>query len=413
MKPLPTPVLTGNALVAERLREYYQHYPFHALQKAITLSPAEIIAELMASGLRGRGGAAYPIGKKWQSVMQQAETERYIIANGEEGEPGTFKDRVLLERNPLAVIEAMTIAAYTVKARAGYIYLNHSYRQIEQTLQTLLAWLREDQRLGGNFDIQVRRGPTRYISGEETALFHALEGRRAEPSSRPPYPTEQGLWRKPTIINNIETLSCVPLIIEKGSQWFAATGPEGSHGPKLFCLTGDLKNPGVIEATMDTSLRDLIDWAGGTIGTFKGAMVSGPSGQLFLPDDLDKPLTVQNGCGNGTVVVFNDTRCAADLARHVTDFFFTEHCGQCLPGRESMKQAKALMDNLEHQASLAPMQKRYSELHTLLLNSSKCGLCSSGTAMAPALMQAFPADFDRHMHGGCAVCGNSARSRSA
>ncbi len=415
MRPLPTPVLTGNAPVADRLREYYLHYPFHALQKALALSPHDIITELKASGLRGRGGAAYPLGRKWECVLQQPDSVRYVVANGEEGEPGTFKDRVLLERNPLAVIEAMIIAAHTVRARAGDIYVNHSYRQIEQTLQILLAWLREDHRLGSNilerqfdFDIQVRRGPSRYISGEETALFRALEGKRAEPSSRPPYPTEQGLWHKPTIINNIETLSCVALILEKGSQWFTTLGPVNSHGPKLFSLSGDIKDPGVIEAAMDASLRDLIAWAGGAIGTFKGAMVSGPSGSLFLPDDLDKPLTVQNGCGNGTVVVFNDTRCAADLARHVTDFFFTEHCGQCLPGRESMKQAKSLMDNLDRQPSLAPVQKRYGELHTLLLNSSKCGLCSSGTAMAPALMQAFPADFNRHMQGGCAVCGSAA-----
>lgn len=417
MKPLPTPVLTGrNPVVGTgQLRDYYLQYPFHALQKAVSLSPLEIIAEIKASGLRGRGGAAFPVGLKWESVMHQHDHVRYVVANGEEGEPGTFKDRVLLEQNPLAVVEAMIIAAYTVSARAGYIYLNHSYREIAQALQQLLQWLREDHRLGDNilarqfdFDIQVRRGRSRYISGEETALFRALEGKRAEPTGRPPYPTEQGLWHKPTIINNIETLSCIPLIIEKGSGWFAALGPEGSHGPKLFCVTGDIKNPGVIEATMHASLGDLIEWAGGTIGKFKGAIVSGPSGHLFLPDDLDKPLTIQNGCGNGTIVVFNNTRCTADLARHITDFFFTEHCGQCLPGRESMKQVKSLMDNLERQTALAPLQKRYGELHTLLLNSSKCGLCSSGTTMAPALMQAFPDDFNRHIQGVCPVCGSSA-----
>jgi NADH-quinone oxidoreductase subunit F len=414
MKPLPTPfLLAGRKAVIEagQLRDYYLHYPFHALQKALHLSPARIIVELKASGLRGRGGAAFPAGLKWESVMQQAEPVRYVIANGEEGEPGTFKDRILLEQNPLAVIEAMLIAAYTVKAREGFIYLNHSYRQIAQALEQLLQWLREDHRLGSNildrqfdFDIQVRHGRQRYISGEETALFRALEGRRAEPSSRPPYPTEKGLWNKPTLINNIETLSCIPLIIEKGGAWFAALGPEGSHGPKLFCMSGDIKNPGVIEATMDASLNDLIEWAGGTLGTFKGAIVSGPSGRLFLQEYLDKPLTIQNGCGNGTIVVFNDTHCAADLARHITDFFFTEHCGQCLPGREAMKQVKSLMDNLERQATLAPLHKRYVELHTMLVNNSKCGLCSSGTSMAPALMQAFPEDFNRHLHGKCAVC---------
>jgi len=413
MRPAPVLIASPSVIEAGLLREYYLRYPFNALHKAVSLSPVEIIAELKASGLRGRGGAAYPTGLKWESVMQQPEPLRYVVANGEEGEPGAFKDRVLLERNPLAVIEATIIAAYTVQACAGYIYLNHSYREIAQALAQLLQWLREDQRLGENilnrqfnFDIQVRRGRQRYITGEETALFRALEGRRAEPSSRPPYPTEQGLWHKPTVINNIETLSCVPLIIEKGGKWFGALGPEGSHGPKLFCLTGDIQHPGVFESTMDASLRDLIEWAGGVAGTFKGAFVSGPSGRLFLPDDLDKPLTVQNGCGNGIVIVFNDTRCAADLARQVTDFFFAEHCGQCLPGRESMKQAKSLMDNLERQTSLAPMQKRYGELHALLQNSSKCGLCSSGTAMAPALMHAFPEDFSRHFQGHCAVCGS-------
>ncbi len=411
MKPLPASFLTGRPKIvgSPRLYDYYRSYPFSALRKARNMTAEGIVAELLASGLRGRGGASFPVGLKWQSVMQQAETVRYVVANGEEGEPGTYKDRVLLEQNPLAVIEALVIAGCTVKAERGYIYLNQNYRAIEKALLQLLQWLREEGRLrcvegAGAFDIQVRRGRQRYISGEETALFRALEGRRAEPTGRPPYPTEQGLWGKPTVINNIETLASVSLIIERGDSWFAAIGPEHNHGPKLFSLSGDVARPDVIEADMSATLADLIGWAGGTVGTFKGAFVSGPSGRLFLPRDLSLPLTIQNGCGNGTVIVFNDTRCAVDLARQVTDFFHSEHCGQCLPGRESMKQAKALMDGLENQAALEPVLQHYQQLHAVLLNSSKCGLCSSGTGIVPALMQAFPADFARHLRHDCPIC---------
>jgi NADH:ubiquinone oxidoreductase subunit F (NADH-binding) len=409
-----THYLLGNdsVLDAASLRDYYQHYSFAALRKALRLSPQAIINELKLAGLRGRGGAAFPTGVKWECVMQQADTVRYVVANGEEGEPGTFKDRLLLEQNPLALIEAMCIAAYTVNAQAGYIYLNHSYAPIAQALEQLVVWLRADQHASKpelkppvEFNIHVRVGRQRYIAGEETALFRALEGRRAEPSSRPPYPTEKGLWDKPTVINNIETLACVPLIMNHGGNWFAALGPAASPGPKLFCVSGDIQHAGVYEATMDVTLAQLIDGAGGMQGEFKGAFVSGMSGQLLRSEDLHTPLTVQHCVGNGTIIIFNERRCAVDLARHVTNFFFEEHCGQCLPGREAMKQVKVLMDNLEQNETLAPVQQRYTELHSMLLNSSKCGLCSSGTGMTPALMRAYPADFDTHLHGRCARCG--------
>ncbi|MGD8526067.1 MAG: NADH-ubiquinone oxidoreductase-F iron-sulfur binding region domain-containing protein [Thioalkalispiraceae bacterium] len=413
MNRVGTQYLLGKEKVinGSSLRAYYLAYPFAALAKIRSLSANDIIAELKRSGLRGRGGAAFPTWLKWQTVMQQVEPVRYVVANGEEGEPGTFKDRLLLEQNPLEIIEAMVIAAYTVTARQGYIYLNHSYREIADGLEQLLSWMSEDKRLGDDiletgldFDIFVRRGRQRYIAGEETALFHALEGKRAEPASRPPFPTEKGLWGKPTIINNIETFSCIPLILARGGEWFASIGPEGSQGPKLFSVTGDIKQAGVYEASMEITLEELIEIAGGMEGNFKCAFVGGPSGKLATAGDLGTPLTIQNCVGNGTIIIFNDQRCAADLARHITDFFFTEHCGQCLPGRAAMKDVKALMDNLPQQQGLAPVLQRYSELHEMLMNNSKCGLCSSGTGMSPALMQAFPRDFENHLSGSCVLC---------
>ncbi len=399
-------------LTAAQLTDYFDDYDFTALRKVfIAMSPAEVIEQVMQSGLRGRGGAAFPTGIKWQTVSQQTEAQRYVVANGEEGEPGTFKDRVLLERDPLLLLEAMVICAYAVGAHQGYIYLNHQYKTVGDHLQTLIELMRGEDLLGTNifgkgwdFDIEIRRGRQHYVSGEETALFQAIEGRRAEPTGRPPFPTEKGLWEKPTVINNVETFCCIPLIIRNGGDWFAAIGPADNTGPKLFSVSGDIKQPGVYESSMDITLRQLLDVAGGTQGDFRFAFISGPSGSLYLAADLDKPLTIANCVGNGTVIVCNDHRCAVDMGRNVTGFFHEEHCGQCLPGREAMQVVKQIMDNIDATPDLAAAQRRYQEMHELLLATSKCGLCSSGTGITPRLMQAFPGDFQAHQQGNCELC---------
>lgn len=393
------------------LREYYQHYAFAALMRGLQCSPTFIIDELKTSGLRGRGGAAFPTGLKWQMVFEQAESERYVVANGEEGEPGTFKDRILLEQNPLALLEAIYIATHAVSARAAYVFLNHSYQDIATALEKLLDWIHLDKEAGKPefaslpaVPIYIRRGRQRYIAGEETALFRVLEGKRAEPSSRPPYPTEQGLWYKPTVINNLETLACIPLIIEMGGSWFASIGPAESHGPKLYCVSGDVNQAGVFEASMAITLRELLTLAGGVRGDFKGAILSGPSGRLLTNADMDLALTIQHGAGNGTLIVFNAMRCAFDLSRQVTDFFYQEHCGQCLPGRQAMREVKQMMDGFEQQSSIESVQQRYQELHQLLETSSKCGLCSAGTGLVPVMMKTYPEDFQHHLQNACSLC---------
>jgi NADH-quinone oxidoreductase subunit F len=388
------------ALTDASVAAYAAHYRFAALTRALALPPLSVIAEIEAAGLRGRGGAAFPTGRKWRLVHDQPERERYVVANGEEGEPGAFKDRYLLERDPLRVLEGMLIAAHAVSARTGFVYLNHHYRAIGAVLESLCAWLRANGRLGRDalgagrdFDIEMRRARAAYVSGEETALFQAIEGRRAEPTGRPPFPTERGLFGKPTAINNVETFASIPLILELGARGYAAIGCDGSYGPKLFSVSGDVRAPGVIEEPLGVTLRALLARAGGVDGAFKCAFVSGPSGTLWTAADLDRALTIEHGVGNGAVIVCNDTRSALELVRALTDFFVAEHCGRCLPGRAGMQTLARTVAALEAGAAPAPARAAIEQAHALTAAAGKCALCPSATAIVPKLIAAFPEDF--------------------
>jgi NADH-quinone oxidoreductase subunit F len=320
---------------------------YEGLIGAIAAGPSDTIAEVTASRLVGRGGAAFPTGRKWAAVADQPG-EHLLVCNADESEPGTFKDRVVLEGDPFAVIEGMTIAAFAAGCHRGYLYIRGEYPAAEATIRAAIDVARDAGLLGDDilgsgfgFDIEVRRGAGAYIAGEETALFESIEGRRAEPRNKPPFPVTHGLFGKPTVVNNIETLVNVPLLLREGAAAYAAIGTEGSAGPKLFCLSGHVDRPGVYEVPFGTTLRELIAMAGGPSSdrSLQAVLLGGAAGAFVGPDELDVPLTFEGTrtigatVGSGVVLVLDRSVDLLDLARRIARFFRDESCGQCVPCR--------------------------------------------------------------------------------
>ena len=318
---------------------------YEALVRAFDLGPAGVIAEIKKSGLKGRGGAAFPTGTKWEAVAREP-APRIVVCNADESEPGTFKDRVVMEGDPFALIEAMTIAAYAVGAGRGYLYIRGEYPGAIARMTAAVAASRSAGLLGGNilesglsFDIEIWRGQGAYICGEETALFNSIEGFRGEPRQKPPFPVQSGLFNRPTVINNVETLINVNRIIIEGGDAFASIGTADSSGTRLFCLSGDVVRPGVYEVEFGATLADLIDLAGGPEIDIAAVLLGGAAGSFVGPADLDMPLTFEAAraagvsLGSGVVMVFNSTRDMPDVVRRVARFFRDESCGQCVPCR--------------------------------------------------------------------------------
>jgi NADH-quinone oxidoreductase subunit F len=341
-----------------RLDAYQAAGGYQALHTAIEMGSETVIAALERSELKGRGGAAFPIGLKWRGVASAAGDEKYVIGNGDESEPGTFKDRMLMEGDPFAVVEAMTIAGYATGAGKGFLYVRGEYPTAERRLvaaidQARAAGLLGDDILGASFDfdIEVRRGAGAYICGEETALFASIEGHRGEPRQKPPFPVEKGVFGKPTSINNIETLVAVLSVLEMGADEFAAIGTERSKGPKLFCISGSVTRPGLYEVPFGTTLRQLITIAGDVPdGRGVGAvLVGGAAGGFVDASSLDMELTfegaaaAQTSLGSGAVVVFDDGTDFGPVLRRIAQFFRDESCGQCVPCRiGTVRQEEAL-----------------------------------------------------------------------
>ncbi len=307
------------------LADYRRSGGYVALEKALSMTPQQVVAEVSASNLLGRGGAAFPTGRRWAAVAAQPARPHYLVCNADESEPGTFKDRVLMEGDPFALVEAMTIAAWATGCEHGYLYIRGEYPEAEARMGNAIGQAREAGLLGGDvagsgfaFDIQVRRGAGAYICGEETALFESIEGKRGEPRNKPPFPVEVGLFGKPTVVNNVETLVNVPLIVRDGGAAFAAIGTQGSSGPKLFCLSGHVARPGVYEVEFGTTLGQLLELAGGVPGgrAIRTILLGGAAGVFVGPDALDTPLTFEATraigatLGSGVVMVFDET---ADL----------------------------------------------------------------------------------------------------
>ena len=342
--------------------------------------------------LAGRGGAAFPTGRKWDAVAQQPERERYIIANADESEPGTFKDRVVMEGDPFSVIEAMTIAAYATGAEKGYIYLRGEYPLARERLQHAIDEARANgvlgqkvHGLGVRFDIELRVGAGAYICGEETAIFNSIEGYRGEPRNKPPFPVEAGLFRKPTVVNNIETLINVPEILRVGGAKYAEIGSGISTGPRLFCLSGSVQRPGVYEVPHGTSLRDLIALAGGVKSgrELKAVLLGGAAGGFIRPDEIDMPLTFEatraagSTLGSGVVMLFDDQVDLVDILRRIAAFFRDESCGQCVPCRVgTVRQEEALHRILAGKpiGGLATERALLEEVGLAMKDASICGL---------------------------------------
>jgi len=389
---------------------------YEGLRKALTLKPNDIIEQVKASGLRGRGGAGFPTGMKWQFVLKDTPKPKYICCNADESEPGTFKDHVLMERNPHLLIEGCAIACYAIGAKVAYIYIRGEFFHVQQILEAEIEKAYKAGYLGKNVfgsgfdcDVFIHRGAGAYEAGEETALIESLEGKRAQPRLKPPFPAVEGLYNCPTAVNNVETLCNVPLIVLNGAEWFAALGPEKNGGPKLFCVSGHVNKPGVYEASMNTTLRELIyDCAGGIRGDrqLKAIIPGGSSVPLMLPNQLDTPASfdgIQKAgslLGSAGLIVLDDTVCMVWLAMNLLHFYRHESCGKCTPCREGCDWLYKLLQRLERG------EGREKDLDLLLgVSNNIIGktLCAFGDAAAtPVLstMKLFRHEYEAHVREG-------------
>ncbi len=379
---------------------------YRALARAFELGPQRVIDEVAASKLVGRGGAAFPTGRKWAAVATQPARPHYLVCNADESEPGTFKDRALLEEDPFAIVEAMTIAGYATGAEQGYLYIRGEYPLAEARVANAIARAREAGLLGADilgsgfsFDIELRRGAGAYICGEETALFESIEGKRGEPRNKPPFPVEVGLFGKPTTVNNVETLVNIPAIVLDGGAAFAAIGTEGSAGPKLFCLSGAVVRPGVYEVPFGTTLRELLELGGGVPDgrAIQAILLGGAAGVFVGPDTLDTPLTFEATraigatLGSGVVLVFDETADLVGALRRIAAFFRDESCGQCVPCRVGSVRQEEILARLvagRPNGSAAAEIALLREVGQAMRDASICGLGqTASSAIESALRQ--------------------------
>ena len=373
----------------ESLDSYRAHGGYEALAKAFEMGAAAVIEQITASGLSGRGGAAFPTGRKWATVAAQPVATHHLVCNADESEPGTFKDRVLMEGDPFALIEAITIAAFATGCQQGWIYLRGEYPLARQRLTNAIRQARAAGLLGTDisgrgfdFDVQVFVGAGAYICGEETAIFNSIEGFRGEPRNKPPFPVEVGLFGQPTLVNNVETLVNVLPIVRDGGSAYAAIGTGTSSGTKLFCLSGAVARPGVYEVPFGITLRELIDLAGGVPAAheLRAVMLGGAAGSFATPDDLDVPLTFEGtraaglSLGSGVVMVLDETVDLVAFVRRIAAFFRDESCGQCVPCRVGTVRQEEVLVRLESGRQLAGDRQLLVDIGRVMRDSSICGL---------------------------------------
>jgi NADH-quinone oxidoreductase subunit F len=374
------------------LDDYRANGGYLALPRALEIGRETLIAEVTTSGLLGRGGAAFPTGRKWAAVAAQPAQPHYLVCNADESEPGTFKDRAVMEEDPFTIVEAMTIEAFAVGAEHGFLYLRGEYPLCESRLENAIVRARDAGLLGEDilgsgfsFDLELRRGAGAYICGEETALFESIEGKRGEPRNKPPFPVEVGVFGKPTGVNNIETLVNIPGIVLEGGAAFAAIGTPGSTGPKLFCVSGHVARPGVYEVEFGATLRELIDLAGGVAAGrgLKAVLLGGAAGVFVGPDVLDTPLTFEATraigatLGSGVVMVFDETADMVGTLRRIARFFRDESCGQCVPCRVGTVRQEELLARLESGAVNGSRDEELAllaEIGQAMRDASICGL---------------------------------------
>jgi NADH-quinone oxidoreductase subunit F len=418
-RPAYEPVLTthvgdANAYTLESYLQKQRGYD--GLRAALAVAPNDVIERVKASGLRGRGGAGFPTGMKWQFVLKDTPLPKYLCCNADESEPGTFKDHVLMERNPHLLIEGCAIACYAIGAKVAYIYIRGEFYHVQRILEAEIAKAYAAGYLGKNIfgsgfdcDVFVHRGAGAYEAGEETALIESLEGKRAQPRLKPPFPAVAGLYQCPTAVNNVETLCNVPPIMLRGAEWFTGLGPEKNGGPKLYCVSGHVKKPGVYEASMHTTLRELVyDYAGGIRDDrpLKAIIPGGSSVPLLLPHQLDTPASfdaVQKAgslLGSAGLNVLDDSVCMVWLAMNLLHFYRHESCGKCTPCREGGDWLYKLLQRIERGEG---QPKDLDLLFGVASNIVGKTLCAFGDAAAtPVLstMKLFRAEYEAHVHEG-------------
>ena len=399
---------------AESIDEYIAVGGFSALAKAVTeMTPQEVIDEVTRSGLRGRGGAGFPAGKKWSQVARQAEKTRYVVCNGDEGDPGAFMDGSVMEGDPYKMIEGMIIAAYAVGAENGYIYVRAEYPLSVARLRLAISQAEEYGLLGDNilgsgvnFHLHINRGAGAFVCGEGSALTSSIEGNRGMPRVKPPRTVEKGLWGKPTVLNNVETYANVPKILLQGADWFRTIGTEGSPGTKTFSLTGAIENTGLIEVPMGTTLREIIYDIGGGLksgAAFKGVQIGGPSGGCLIEEQLDSPLDFDSVkkldaiMGSGGLVVMDENTCMVEVARFFMSFTQRESCGKCVPCREGTKRMLEILEKIVAGKGEMSDMDELEELATMVQSMALCGLGKSAPLPVLSTMKRFREEYEEHI----------------
>ncbi len=398
----------------EQIDEYIAFDGYKALEKVLTsMKPDEVIDVISKSGLRGRGGAGFPTGKKWSFAKNEKSEQKYVICNADEGDPGAFMDRSILEGDPNCVLEAMAIAGYAIGANQGYIYVRAEYPIAVDRLKIAINQAREYGLLGKNifnsgfdFDIDIRLGAGAFVCGEETALLESIEGKRGQPRVKPPYPASQGLFGKPTIINNVETLANVTKIILNGADWFASIGTENSKGTKVFALGGNVNNVGLVEVPMGTTLREIVFDIGGGIPNgrkFKAAQTGGPSGGCIPAEHLDTPIdyeslsSIGSMMGSGGLIVMDDSKCMVDIARFYLDFTVSESCGKCTPCRIGTKRMLEILTRMCEGKGEADDLYKLELLANSIKKSAICGLGQTAPNPVLSTMKYFKDEYIEHV----------------
>lgn len=357
----------------EDITTYLDRDGFKALEKAVkNLTGEQVIEEIKASGLRGRGGAGFPCGLKWELAGKAQGDEKYVICNADEGEVGTFKDRYILENDPFTLIEGIAIAAYAIGAKQGYIYLRAEYHYLLDLLMNAIGQVRERGFLQ-HVDIDIREGAGAYICGEESALMDSIEGKRGEVRYRPPFPPSRGLWEKPTIINNVETLMNITQIILNGAHWFNQIGTERSKGTKVFSVSGDVKKPGVYELVLGSRLKELVEELA-LAEKIKMVQVGGATGRIIPYEMIDTPLAFENILGSGAVIVFDESRDVIDIVYRTMQFLAEECCGKCAPCREGTEVMVEILERLSQGEGMERDIVTLEQLSQAMMLSSLCGL---------------------------------------
>jgi NADP-reducing hydrogenase subunit HndC len=399
----------------ENIDEYIARDGYMALGKALTeMKPEEVIKEIKDSGLRGRGGAGFSTGLKWDLTKQTTSDKKYVVCNADEGDPGAFMDRSILEGDPHSVIEAMAVCGYCIGSDTGLIYIRAEYPLAIKRLKIAIDQAREYGLLGKNifgtgfcFDIQLKYGAGAFVCGEETALIHSMEGGRGEPTLKPPYPSVEGYLGKPTNVNNVETFANVPVLILKGAKWFSAIGTEKSKGTKVFALAGKINNVGLIEVPMGTTLREVIFEIGGGIKNgkkFKAVQTGGPSGGCLTEQHLDTPIDYENlvaagsMMGSGGMIVMDEDDCMVSIAKYFLDFTVEESCGKCVPCRIGNKRLHELLQRITEGKGEEQDLERLKNLSNVIKDTSLCGLGQSSPNPVLSTMNYFMHEYLAHVH---------------